>query len=313
MLSLVSKTEAVVRLPGGRKPVKSQPAGDALIGRVLVLALSSRWQAFGEQLLRTQRRPSEKAVHDLRVSTRRLIALLDIIREILPESDVQKLRRKMKRLLTALSEFRDVQVQIVIVRSLVGRFPILDLHLTVLLVREKLMLKRVRKELESVRVQALERMLIDGREKLEALLLDPTIAEAVRRVVTGVIARRYFRAAALRAGAITGDKGMIHRFRIAFKQFRYSVEALQPILPGVDSRRLKSMNAYQTRMGVIHDSDVLIASVRSHTLRQPRANASEFRALMTHLRRRQEELVGQFMSSSNELEASWRAARATNL
>lgn len=307
MLSLVSKTEATVRSPRRRRSVSPLPPGDIVTGRVLGDALSSRWQAFAEQLLRTQRRPTEKAVHDLRVSTRRLIALLDIIREILPEPDTLIARRRMKRLLTALSEFRDVHVQIIMVRSLVRSFPVLDLYLTVLLVRERIMLKRVRKELGTVQVRALERKLNDGRVRLEEHLLDPAIGDAVHRMIMGILARRYSRAAVLRADAMTGNPGSIHRFRIAFKQFRYTVEALKPLIPGVEPRMLKTMGAFQTGMGAIQDCTVLISSVKSHVARQRRLALAEHKGVMAHLGQQRDQLIRKFISSAGELDAFWRA------
>jgi CHAD domain-containing protein len=50
----------------------------------------------------------------------------------------------------------------------------------------------------------------------------------------------------------------VHRTRIAFKRFRYMVEALAEQLPSPDRRLLAAMRRYQGRMGVVQDAAVLL-------------------------------------------------------
>jgi CHAD domain-containing protein len=50
----------------------------------------------------------------------------------------------------------------------------------------------------------------------------------------------------------------IHQLRVAFKKFRYMVEAIQPCLPNYPEAFLEAMHAYQTQMGRIHDIQVFL-------------------------------------------------------
>jgi CHAD domain-containing protein len=276
------------------------------ISAVLLRSLTDRWQVFAAQAVLSRRHPTEKAIHDLRVATRRLIATLDILRTILPEGPPSKIRKQLKRHLKAFSALRDLQVQMIAVRRLVTRFPSLRPFLTALVVRERLLLKQARREILVIRMDAMERVLATVEQQLGALLADPVMRDASRQVVLGALGQAFSRAATLKAGAMSGKTNRIHRFRITFKRFRYAVEALQPLLPGVKQQMLKAMNRYQTRMGDIQDIEVLIGSVNSFARRHSRSAPVQFLRLKEHLLNRRKELIAQFIASANELDQFWR-------
>jgi len=234
------------------------------------------------------------------------MATLDILRTILPGGPPSKIRKQLKRHLRAFSTLRDLQVQMVAVRSLSARFPVVRPFLTSLIVRERQLLKLARREIIAIRMQAMERMLATVENQLGALLADPFMRGASRQVVLGTLGKAFSRAATLKASAMSGRTNRIHRFRIAFKRFRYTVEALQPLLPGVTQQVLKAMNRYQTRMGDIQDIEVLIGSVNDFARGRSRASPVQFLRLKEHLMNRRKELIAQFIASANELEGFWR-------
>ena len=276
------------------------------VGAVLLRSLTDRWQVFAGQVAQSRRRPTEKAIHDLRVSTRRLIATLEIVRTILPGGPPSKIRRQLKRHLRAFSALRDLQVQMIAVRNLAIRFPALRPFLTVLVVRERLLLRQARREILAIRMQAMEQELATVENQLETLLADPIMRDASRQVVLGTLGRSFSRAATLKAGAMSGKTNRIHRFRITFKRYRYTVEALQPLLPGARQKMLKAMNRYQTRMGGIQDVEVLIGMINAFARRHSRAAPVQFLRLKVHLMNRRKELIAQFIASANELDGFWR-------
>jgi CHAD domain-containing protein len=57
------------------------------------------------------------------------------------------------------------------------------------------------------------------------------------------------------------DTKTIHCTRVAFKEFRYMVEALADCLPIATEHRLEAMHDYQTLMGDVQDAQVLLAAV----------------------------------------------------
>jgi CHAD domain-containing protein len=50
----------------------------------------------------------------------------------------------------------------------------------------------------------------------------------------------------------------IHRVRLAFKKFRYMVEAVHPFLENTPADYLKRLHDYQTSMGDIQDMEVAL-------------------------------------------------------
>jgi CHAD domain-containing protein len=137
--------------------------------------------------------------------------------------------------------------------------------------------------------------------------------------VTGAVGAAFARAVDLRRSVKPTDTETIHKLRVAFKKFRYTVEALQPILVGVTDAQFKAMNAYQVRMGNIQDVEVLSASVERHAMHRTRVpygarrrNASRrgrnaaFVPVLQELSRRRAGLIEQFLGSADELFDFWK-------
>jgi len=191
------------------------------------------------------------------------------------------------------------------VRRLGARFPALRPFAHLLLGREKLLLKHAHQEIRGMHMQTMERSLASMENQLESLLADLLMRDASHTIAIGAMGRTYWRAATLRAGAMSGKPSRIHRFRIAFKRFRYAVEALQPLLPRVDRRMLKAMNGYQTRMGNIQDIEVLIARVNAFARRHGRSAPIQFLRLKEHLMARRKSLIEEFITAADELDSFW--------
>ncbi len=286
------------------KETARAPGSDAI--NVILRSFINRHDVFASQFAKTKKRATEKAIHDLRVSIRRFVAVLDVIRIIVPATGLSKTRKQLKRLLNAFSELRDVQVQIVTVRGLVGEFNVLNLFLTLLLVREKQIIRRMHVELRDFRIEQINPVIAGIEKELQSVLADPVLRDAAKAIVLGTLARTFSRVVQLKPAALTGKGNRIHRLRIAFKRFRYTVEALGAILPNVTTRLMKSMNAYQVRMGNIQDIDIMIASIRDHAKSHRRFDQAQFRMLIDRLMERRRELVLEFLSSVDELGFFWK-------
>ncbi len=292
------------KVNGNRRKPTSAPKPDTI--QILLRSFTERHRIFSYQLVKTRKRATEKAVHDLRVATRRLIAVTDIIRAMVPAADLSKTRKQLKQLLGALSELRDVQVQIITVRGLVGEFPAMNLFLTLLMVRQKQFLRREHAVLHEFQLKQIEDGIAETETRLQTILADPLLRDAARSIVIGKLAGTFSRAVQLKSAALSGKGTRIHRLRIAFKRFRYTVESLEAILPSVTSRMMRAMNAYQVRMGNIQDIDVLITSVRDHAKKHPRADQTQFMKLIDNLTERRRGLVLEFISSVDELNLFWK-------
>src|SRR5262245_44734250 len=90
---------------------------------VLSDSLAERWDKYRAQLKTCKDELSEEAVHDLRVATRRLLAVMDLLRILDPHPRVKKVRRVLKDQLDSLDELRDTQVMLVDISESMTEFP----------------------------------------------------------------------------------------------------------------------------------------------------------------------------------------------
>src|SRR5215510_10168814 len=70
------------------------------------------WDDFSAAWKKARAKASEKAVHDLRVNTRRLTATLELTRSLSRHEEILKLQRRFKKVLKAMGPLRDAQVQL---------------------------------------------------------------------------------------------------------------------------------------------------------------------------------------------------------
>jgi CHAD domain-containing protein len=234
-------------------------------------------------------------VHDLRVAARRLIAALDLLAAVIPERQVSKVRLQLKRLLKTMNPLRDTQVQLLAVKKLLPQFPELEPYCTVLLMRELRSLKQIARRLVKLQPPALRVQVREGARTLDHLSRTPETRDAANLALRGAFASAFARVATMRNQIIRTDPRSIHRMRVSFKKFRYVTEIVRPEMEG---RLHKAMNAYQTRMGDVHDTEVLIAGIRSFTREYPAPDS--LLRVQRHLRRQLAMKVAALMKSMNE-------------
>src|SRR5512139_3855888 len=79
---------------------------------ILLKSLEDRRRKYRREFNLARADFSEEAVHDLRVATRRLLALLALLQVLAPEPAIKPLRRELKAQLDGLDELRDAQVML---------------------------------------------------------------------------------------------------------------------------------------------------------------------------------------------------------
>ena len=100
------------------------------------------------------------------------------------------------------------------------------------------------------------------------------------------------------------DAQTIHRTRVAFKKFRYMVEALGDFLPWLTDNHLAGMRHYQSMMGEIQDAEVLLRTLDKFLRKQetmPEA-AGQFRE---ELLRRRQRLIRVYLGAAEQLLEFW--------
>ncbi len=302
------------------------PAGETRVvpdlRTVLNTALSQRWQKFVREVERGRSNPTEKAVHDMRVAMRRLISLLEMVGSALPKSGGTQVRKQLRKHLKSLSDLRDIQVQILAVREMQSEHPELPAFLGELYVREASQTKRARKEIQRIDTDPVRDHIARLSTNLDKRLVTPTMNDASVLILLGMLAETYIEAAGVKeeiAGSANDPESLhelcrnIHRLRLIFKRFRYVVEILRPLLPRVSGRMLKSMSDYQSKMGAIHDTEVLIESISLHAKHarrlRPEAGSSPAEPLapiISQLKGRLKQESDEFLLMIDELDDYWK-------
>lgn len=267
----------------------------------LVEALDSRWTKYCANLEACRQAFSEEAVHDVRVSTRRLLALLDLLRALPNSPPLKPLRRAFKAQLDGYDDLRDAQVMLLKVSEALANVPELAAYEDYLRQRETKLLQRAAKGVAALDLDNLAQ----GIETVRQFLLTVTDAESLRQTLFQAIDETY--AAVLRRyGKVDASRpATIHRLRVDFKKLRYSLEILQPFLPDLPARLFKDMHAYQTSMGDIQDMEVLLAALADFAKRRASYDPQPARRYFQRLHAR---ALYTYLEGMQQIHTFWRPA-----
>jgi CHAD domain-containing protein len=272
------------------------------ISNALIKVLDERWEKYRAALKNCESEFSEEAVHDLRVATRRLRAVMDMLRLLDPEPRVKKVRRFLKSQLNALDELRDTQVMLVEVSEEMAGFPDLKAFEEHLQSREKKLLRKTRKEIKDSQPSSLKKRV----EKVGSWLEENVQGRGWTARLLSVVDQVYARALQAFGEVAASQPDSIHRLRVAFKKFRYTVEVVYPILRGYPEECIEQMHNYQSRMGDIQDAAVFLSALTEYARKAE--EAASLVAVQKSFEDRQKDLISKFMEGKEELHHFWRAA-----
>lgn len=260
-----------------------------------------RVAVYQRELLRCQQTLDEEAVHDLRVSIRRLLALLDLLRWITPDlRRRKKLCRRLKRQLDGLGALRDTQVTLAAVKSLDKPLAGKQLFCAYLLKQEHSQLHDSRQSLREFPAGKVSRQLRKMRKRLGKQSAGIDGAKGLRRAVEAAYARVLARHRLVQRE----DTASIHRVRVAFKRFRYTVEIVQQLAPAFSreapfpDKTLHAMRQYQTLLGNIQDAEVMLATLGDFSTR---SGAVEAAPLLCHMQQQHGLLLARYWRQREQL------------
>jgi CHAD domain-containing protein len=269
----------------------------------LARALKKQSKRYRKELRRCQNKFSEKAIHDSRVETRRLLSSVDLLGSLVSARHLEKAQHALKRHLDTLDDLRDTQVQLLTVGKMLRAFPAARPFHAFLLKREKRFTRKTRKHIKQICHRHLGRLIAACRADVKAHLEDrppQRVAEVLLRSVDRAFTRTRQRWTHVRPE----DPRTIHRTRVAFKKFRYMVEALADFLPGVTDDRLAAMHHYQTMMGEIQDAEVLLRTLDKF-LRKQEIKPEAARRFREELLRRRQWLIRVYLRAAEQLLEFW--------
>lgn len=291
----------------------------------LAAALKKRWKCYRKELKRCQKKFSEKAVHQFRVESRRLLSLIELSAAFLPAGRVEKIRRCLKRHLDTFDDLRDIHVQLQLIKKLTKEFPEAAVFESYLRKREKRVDRRTQKDVRGVKTKPLAKLISVCREDLERCLpamlragfpgsgfarLSSRAAEPAALLVQSVDLA-FQRTLKLKDRIDPERPKTIHCTRIAFKKFRYMVEMLCGFLPVFRPGQMAAMHRYQTLMGDVQDRVVLIGAFdkfrAKKELKTDHAAALSPKNFRDALIQSRDRLITRYLDRANQLCSFWPA------
>jgi CHAD domain-containing protein len=283
------------------KQTRSDGSPDVL--KHLARSIHAGWRRYRKRLKRCQEGFSEEAVHDSRVETRRLISSIELAGAFVSKPAIQEARRALKGHLDTFDQLRDTQVQLDYIQRIERTFPTAKPFRSWLVKREVRFTRKARKAVERIRTRRTERR-VAGLEKDIRRLHNQAGRDEAFKTVQDAMNRAFARVARLCRHVQAEDTATIHRTRIAFKHFRYMVEALSPLLPSLTEEHRRAMHGYQSMMGDIQDVEVLIAAFEKF-LARGKGDARSTARLHAELLRRREWLVRVYVNAAGKLRQFW--------
>ena len=268
---------------------------------ILTEALETRWKKFRNELKHCRDEFSEEAVHDLRVATRRLLAIFELLRAIMPHNRIQKVRRELKDQLDDLDDLRDTQTLLADVSEDLQEHPQLKIFQKYLLKEEKRFLRSTRKLIQAREYKNLNKRVQKIHAAAQTLvpeMLGGQMIAAADEAFSHVI-QTYFAMDA-------ENPASIHKLRIAFKKFRYTLEIIHPLLSNFPDANFERMHNYQAKMGEIQDMQV--ASQRAADLDTTPASPAVIEAVSAHYALCLRTAVINYLKDKGEVLVFWRTS-----
>ena len=267
------------------------------------LQLTSLGKDYCKRIKSCRRHSSEEAVHKLRTCNRRLLALLELFRQLHPQRRLDKLRQTVKAQLDGFDELRDTQVMLLEISNTTADLPELTSFLHYLQQREQHLLLQNRIFIKTLSGGKIKRKLKKTERHWKHLYTGNDLNDAVLTVIDNVFAEALKRHQAIDPAQLHS----IHSFRIAMKKLRYIMAAAQPMLPGIPTGQTKRMQDYLTLLGDIQNSAVMCQTLEEFFTAGIPVNIKEY------FQQQQQDLLDKFMTRQDEVLGFWRTSRDNGL
>lgn len=203
-----------------------------------------------------RRKDSPEAVHRLRVQARMLMVWCEMMEALAPGSRAPEARRKLKKLLRTLARLRDIQVQLNLLKSVPDRLaPAARLARRRWRGQKVRWIGRVRNRCQRIHPSRIQAAML-GRSGTGGSLSGAKrggawgdLETVIRRWLSGLELEARNRLKAVRRA----DPESLHRLRIAVKQLRYGVEAVDGWVLRVRAADLRRLRNLQASLGTIQD------------------------------------------------------------
>ncbi len=265
--------------------------------------LTQRWDKFALRLRRCQSEFTEENVHDLRVSMRRLMAILVLCRAVLPTLKTKNLRRELKFHLDSLDGLRDAQVMLLFLRRYFRSNAAAAPLIAFLNMQETHLIRQVGYDVGLINPEQMAEMVNTVRAFIEQSLTGTGVKGQILAAVDEAFAEVQWR----RVNINPDDLSTVHAMRIAYKKFRYMIEIAEPLIPAMPATRARTLQRYQAMMGDIQDMVVLLRFIDQFANDNPQFDITPVRVLATE---KCNQRMTYFIARINRLNRFWRKTPA---
>jgi len=212
------------------------------------------WKEFSAEWKKVRHDFSESSVHDFRVSARRLISALELAFAVTRDQEFASLIRQFKEVLKRFGPLRDTQVHLQLA-VFFGHSDIPGQFHTFLKDREKKEVRHIQRHMRERKRKSLHSGIHDANRSFQDILSSMS-RPAIRAAIKDHVRQRFdevTNAYATYRRMLGAEE--LHRMRVKFKQFRYAIQAAQPVLRILRKKQIEELKELQGIMGQIHDLD----------------------------------------------------------
>lgn len=278
-------------------------------GTILAASLQRQWKCYRKALRRCQRKFSEKAVHRSRIEARRLFSQLDLLSLFVAQRRFKKARCALKQHLDMFNPLRDTQVQLRLLRRYQDAFPETQQFHAALARQEKRCLKETARGIRHLKTGPLQKVVRALLKQLSARGKHPGRHARDFKAILAEADATFARVAERRRQMDPGQVSTIHRTRVAFKKFRYMVEALQPLYRDLTRQRLTAMRSFQRLLGELQDTDVFLDRLDQY-MRKHKTRARQLAALRFWILRRRTAQIRRCLERADDIFKFWPLQKA---
>jgi CHAD domain-containing protein len=206
-------------------------------------------QRFKKNLRHTAKHPEDPdAIHDLRVSIRRLSQCFRTFRGLLDPVPVKQLRRRLHKLMDLCAAVRNCDVAL----SLLHQVGITEgVWVSKLKETREDAGRRLHRHLKKERRRHHPAVGASPRPPHDDWKLDQSPEDNLRRVLPTLV--EGFFAAGTTAAVAGASPQTMHQFRLSSKRFRYALELFERFYGSEMARSAKALKGLQDRLGAIND------------------------------------------------------------
>ena len=269
---------------------------------LLVTNLDTYWTNFIRQFTVCRENASVESVHDIRVATRRLLTLFELIQVSHPIKQIRGMQKELKSLREHFDGLRDIQVMTAEMTGLVNQISGIEPFLAYLHRRELKHKVEVAYDISTYKIQKNTRKLNIAREKLLKQKID---ASKLQRKIFRYIDDSY-QQVIKRIRKLDPEKPLtFHAVRIACRKFRYQVEVIKSLFLDYPAKNMIILKAFQDELGEIQNHEVMEAILKKYAHKNPENKPDQIKE---YLDKKLDDAMHTIMAEDAQLGLLWRSS-----